>query len=68
MSFFPWNKSNKKNKEKNKEKSGDVGKFFILDITQARGMANFPNLMYYVTVEFREVSIHIHVMLIFCQI
>ena len=26
MSFFPWNKANKKNKEKNKEKSGDVGK------------------------------------------
>jgi len=24
MSFFPWNKSNKKNKEKNKEKSGDI--------------------------------------------
>ena len=49
MSFFPWNKSNKKNKEKNKEKSGDVGKFFKSDITQARGMANFPNLIYYET-------------------
>ena len=47
MSFFPWNKSNKKNKEKNKEKSGDIGKFFKSDITQARGMANFPNLIYY---------------------
>jgi hypothetical protein len=47
MSFFPWNKSNKKNKEKNKEKSGDIGKFFKSDITQATGMANFPNLIYY---------------------
>ena len=43
MSFFPWNKSNKKNKEKNKEKSGDIGKFFILYKTQARGIANFFN-------------------------
>ena len=41
MSFFPWNKSNKKNKEKNKEKSGDIGKFFISYKTQARGIANF---------------------------
>lgn len=24
MSFFPWNKANKKHKEKNREKSGDV--------------------------------------------
>ena len=30
MSFFPWNKANKKNKEKNKEKSGDVGKLYHL--------------------------------------
>ena len=41
MSFFPWNKSNKKNKEKNKEKSGDIGKFFISYKTPARGIANF---------------------------
>ena len=47
MSFFPWNKSNKKNKEKNKEKSGDVGKFFISELTQARGMANFSNYSNY---------------------
>ena len=46
MSFFPWNKSNKKNKEKNKEKSGDIGKFFISYKTPARGIANFFNLFF----------------------
>ena len=48
MSFFPWNKSNKKNKEKNKEKSGDIGKFFISYKTQARGIANFLTRRIYI--------------------
>ena len=52
MSFFPWNKSNKKNKEKNKEKSGDIGKFFLSYKTQARGIANFFTVRILVYVNF----------------